>query len=337
MKDVIKTAVTAGVILLLLFFLQRLLMPKYMEGITEGAFIAEYYGEEKNHDVIVLGDCEVYENISPAVLWRDFGIHAYIRGSAQQTMWQSYYLLRETLTYETPKAVVLSVFAMQYDTPQNEAYNRMTLDGMRWSADKIDAVRASMLPEEEFIEYVFPLLRFHERWKELEAQDIRYLFQKRKVTHNGFVPHTGVMPSGELPAPAQLTRERFGENAMLYLERIRVLCEENNIPLILLKAPSLWPHWYDEWDAQIAAYADAHDLAYYNFLSLQEEIGLDFSTDTYDAGLHLNVYGAEKCATYLGGILQRDFGLADRRGEEPLSSVWEEKLEEYDRATETTP
>ena len=52
--------------------------------------IAEYYQEEKNHDVIFVGDCELYENISPQVLWDEYGINSYIRGSAQQLIWQSY-------------------------------------------------------------------------------------------------------------------------------------------------------------------------------------------------------------------------------------------------------
>ena len=51
-----------------LFLLQRLLVPKYMGRVVEGAFIEEYYDEKSPHDVIILGDCEVYENLSPAVL-----------------------------------------------------------------------------------------------------------------------------------------------------------------------------------------------------------------------------------------------------------------------------
>ena len=52
-----------------LWLLQRLLEPKYMHGIVEGAMIAEYYNEDMDHDVVFVGDCELYENISPAVLW----------------------------------------------------------------------------------------------------------------------------------------------------------------------------------------------------------------------------------------------------------------------------
>ena len=52
-------------------FLTHLLQPKYMGKVVEGAMIAEYYDETTTHDVIFLGDCEVYENFSPITLWED--------------------------------------------------------------------------------------------------------------------------------------------------------------------------------------------------------------------------------------------------------------------------
>ena len=41
-KRVLKTVISVILILVLLAGLQRLLMPKYMTGIVEGAMIAEY-------------------------------------------------------------------------------------------------------------------------------------------------------------------------------------------------------------------------------------------------------------------------------------------------------
>jgi len=76
-------------------------------------------------------------------------------------------------------------------------------------------------------------------------------------------------------------------------------------------------------------YAREHDLKYYNFLSCIEEIGLDFSQDTYDAGLHLNLSGAEKLSRYFGAILTQECGFESRRGEENLESAWIEKLAAY--------
>ena len=133
-----KVALSAALVVGSLFLLQRLLVPKYVDDIIEGAFIAEYYREErKDFDVVFVGDCEVYENFSPVVLWEDYGIHSYIRGSADQYIWQSYYLLEDTLRYEKPDVVIFNVLSLQYNESQSEAYNRMSLEGMEWSPAKV--------------------------------------------------------------------------------------------------------------------------------------------------------------------------------------------------------
>lgn len=51
-------------------------------------------------------------------------------------------------------------------------------------------------------------------------------------------------------------------------------------------------------------------------------------------GLHLNLSGAEKITEYLGEVLRQEAGLADRRGEEHLSQVWDGKLAAYEQEKE---
>lgn len=330
-RRICKLAGTLLIVIASLYLLQRLLMPKYAADVVEGALIAEYYQEEKDHDVIMVGDCEVYENFSPVVLWEEYGINSYIRGSAQQLIWQSYYLLEDTLRYEKPDVVIFNVLSMKYNEPQKEAYNRMTLEGMRWSLPKVKSILASMTEEEKFADYVFPVLRYHSRWSELSADDVAYMFRTKKVSHNGYYMRVDVKPAENVPEGNILADYSFGENAYAYLDRMTELCKENDIRLILIKAPSLYPYWYDEWEEQIEAYAEENGLLYINFLELVEETGLDFQTDTYDAGLHMNLSGAEKITRYLGKVLREEAGLEDRRGEAHLSEVWEEKTAAYEQ------
>jgi len=112
---------------------------------------------------------------------------------------------------------------------------------------------------------------------------------------------------------------------------MRELCEEKGVEFVLMKAPSISPHWYDEWDVQMEEYAKENGLKYINFIPLQEEIGLDMTKDTYDAGLHLNVWGAEKFSIYFGKWLKENTELPDRRRDEKYSSVWEEKTKRYEK------
>ncbi|MBP5181284.1 MAG: SGNH/GDSL hydrolase family protein [Clostridiales bacterium] len=313
------------------WYLQKLLVPKYQRGVVEGAMISEYYDSEEPHEVIFLGDCEVYENISTVALYRDYGISSYIRGSAQQLTWHSYYLLEDTLRYETPEVVVFNVLALKYGEPQSESYNRMTLDGMAWSLSKWNAIEASMTGDEHMIDYVFPILRYHSRWNELTQTDFDHVFERDRVTTNGYYMRTDVMPEGEFPAPTPLTDYTLPESSMEYLQRIVDLCRENDIELILIKAPTLYPHWYEQWDEQVRDFADQNGVPYINYIYLRDAIGLDMSTDTYDAGLHLNLSGAEKFADYIGEYLVSHYDLTDYRQVPEVASLWENDILFYDQ------
>lgn len=329
-----KKRVLAGVLVLILvigslYLLQRLLVPKYQTGIVEGSMVEEYYKDESDHEVLFVGDCEVYENFSTITLWENYGITSYIRGSAQQLTWQSYYLLEDALRYETPKVVVFNVLALKYNEPQSEAYNRMSIDGMKWSSSKVNNIMASMTKEEYLIDYMFPLLRYHSRWSELNSDDFEHIFSKDLVTHNGYYMRVDSKAQGEFPSPTPLADYTLGDTAMGYMQKMADLCEEKGIELVLIKAPTEFPHWYDEWDAQVVEFAEENGLDYINYIPLQDEIGLDMSVDTYDAGLHLNTSGAEKMADYFGAWLVENYDLTDYRQDEEVAAIWQEKVDFY--------
>ncbi len=340
MKKRIALLAALAVSLAVLLLLQALLVPKYMDNTKEGALIGEYYENAGNNDVVFIGDCEVYENFSPITLWENHGITSYIRGSAQQLIWQSYYLMEETFRYETPKVMVFNVLSMKYDTPkstgaqsQREAYNRMTLDGMRLSASKWKSIMASMTEEEKEWEaqysYLFPLLRYHDRWSQLAEDDFKYWFRRDQVSDQGYLMQTGVKPLEDEHVERPLVDYSFGENSWYYLDKMVELCKQHGTQLVLIKAPALSPVWWDQWDAQIAEYAKEKGLLYINMLDYQQEIGIDWSTDTYDTGLHLNVYGAEKAADWFGNVLRQQCDVPDRREDAALADIWAEKCQTY--------
>lgn len=327
-KNIIRAVVLTLVSVALLWFVQRLLMPKYQKGVVEGSFTEEYYRETVPHEVLFFGDCDVYENFSPVRMYEDYGISSYIRGSGEQYIWQSYYLLKDALRTETPKVVVLTVHSLQFNEARKESYNRMTLDGMRWSQDKIDVINASMTDGESFISYVFPVLRFHDRWDELTATDFEHVFSKNITSNNGYYMRCDAVPFDGYPPQTPLIDSAFGSNAMGYLQKITDLCNERGIKLILVRAPIEYG-WYEQWDENVQQFADANNLTYINFNDYVSDMGLDLSTDTYDAGIHLNIYGAEKLSDFFGAYLKANYDLTDYREDPEVSSVYNSKIEFY--------
>lgn len=310
---------------------QRILIPKYQGAVIEGNFTEEYYRDKTPHDLLIIGNCESYENISPMELWSEFGITSFIRGNSNQLISQSYYILMDALERETPKAVLLNVQAMEVAGQDTEEYNRMVFDGMPWGRNKWEGISASMMEGEHMVEYLFPILRYHSRWSSLEKEDFIYSWKEKPLTSfQGYYLRADIRPAAEFPRERRKADYTFPEENYQYLDRIREACEDRGIPLILMKAPSLYPEWPEPYEEQIEAYSQEHGLLYYNFLELMEETGLDMTRDTYDEGLHLNVYGAEKVARYLGAALQRELGLPDHRQEPEIASYYEERLEAYE-------
>lgn len=331
-SDILKIIAVLLAFSLVFCLVNALFQPKYATDLVEGGMLSQYYREAGGHDVIFLGDCEVYANFSPMELYREKGITGYVRGSSQQLIWQSYYILKETFRYETPKAVVYNVNAMRYGAPVNEAYNRLTIDKMRWSAEKVGIIQASMLEEEDFLSYVFPILRYHSRFDELKIEDFQYLFQSKDVTWNGHLMNKNIKPVGKLPTKRLLPDYDFAPICWEYLDKIRTLCAEHGTELILVKAPSVYPFWYDEYEAQIQDYAGKNGISYYNLLTKAEEIGIDYQADTYDGGLHLNLSGAVKLSRWFAGILAENHRLPDHRDDAAIAPRYEETLRRYDAA-----
>ena len=313
------------IFVLIFIFFNRLLSPKYATSLVEGSMISQYYNESKDHEVIFIGDCEVYANFSPMVMYEEEGIKAYVRGSSQQLVWQSYSILEETLKYETPKVVVFNVNALRYSEPVSEEYNRLTIDYMKWSKQKMDIIKSSMTEDENIWYYIFPILRYHSRYDKLTEEDFEYLFKRKDNTFNGFLVNKNIKPAGDLPVQRKLASYQFEDICYDYLDKITKLCKDNGIQVVLIKAPSLYPYWYDEYDEQMQKYAEENNVDYYNLKNYVDEIGIDYSVDTYDGGLHLNLTGATKLSEFFANILMENYDLTNYKGD-PL---YEQKLKEY--------
>ena len=213
--------------------------------------------------------------------------------------------------------------------PQNEAYNRLNLDGMKLSMSKWNAIQASMTEEESALSYLFPLLRYHARWSELSGEDFRYLFHRDILSDSGYLMNVEVRPAANVPTGKPLADYRFSETCYGYLDKMVELCEAHGVQLVLMKAPSLYPYWYDQWEEQMDAYAAQHNIPYINFLELTDEMAIDFNTDTYDSGLHLNLYGAEKMSHWFGQWLVDNTDVEDRRSQAPYAEIWNAKSAAY--------
>lgn len=317
---------TAAFLLLLAAALQAIcsiLRPK-----QNAAGEALYREPAHSLDVLFMGSSHMLNGVSPMQLWAEYGIPSVNLGRNGQVLPVTYYALQEALRWQSPKAVVLDVYKVVQDSLIDSAASlHATMDHMRPGLPKLRAAQ-DLLPPEERTEYLLDIVLYHNRWKELTAEDFRPADTTEKGAQALFTqeaPYAGwtLLPPEETAAPVRLQID--------YLDRIAALCREEGIELILVALPFTTPA-DDELNRQavvngMADYAQDKGLAFVNLMHRTGEMEFDFSQDMADT-YHVNWQGMAKVTSWLGGYLAEHCGLPDRRGEEAYRR-WNEALPAY--------
>ncbi|MCR5734106.1 MAG: SGNH/GDSL hydrolase family protein [Lachnospiraceae bacterium] len=324
-------------IILLVYLLNRLFTPKYETENLDGRITREYYKEKLDTDIIFVGSSTVYSGISPMVLWQEKGYTSYDRSNASQTIWTSYYMIEDAIKYRKPELVVLDVGFIKYDDDFcEEPSNRKAIDGMRLSRSKIDLIKAASGKDEKLSEYLFPVLRFHTRWKELTSEDFLYTFYDRDVTYNGFLfdfRETETLPAHD--GYAHGDEVVISPKNLEYLNKTIELCRDNDVELFLMKVPSYSDNWSLGYDRRIGEIASNSGIDYVNFDPYSDEMGIDYRKHSPDEGSHLNTTGAEIFTSYLGDYIKDHYDITSHSNDPKYEKVWEKKLVRYENDKKT--
>lgn len=256
---------------------------------------AAFYGEEADTiDVFFVGDSVTAEGISPMEIWHEYGITSMVSAGPWFSMCRTYYTLADIFKSQSPRIVFVetdSLFAKDGTSPLENALTTI-------------------------MERYFPMIRYHDRWKDLTAEDLT-----QAPDADWCSVTKGYNYSNECtPWPGEEYRTPSDEKASLslvdlfYLNRIRRLCEKNGATLVLLQMPCAATWRYPVFNA-IKEYTDRHGLLSLDLNPAYEEYGLDWSTDTRDGGNHLNYSGARKVSLWLGLWISDHFDLADHRSD----------------------
>lgn len=330
-KNTIKYLVALALICGLTVLLDHIFIPKYISENQDGRITGEFYRQTTDMDVIFLGASTVHYAISPDYMWGHYGFSSYDRSNASQTIWQSYYMLEDTLKFKRPSLVMLDVSFMKNGQEFiEEPSNRKTIEAMKDPVAKYGAVMSSKYFEEQPLSYYFPILRYHSRWKELKAEDYRYAFASPDVTYEGYIMDFTIPEEQSIYPVEDIEFADFPEKSMVYLYKIIELCKKENIKLVLMKTPTYVNNWHREYDERLNEIALENNLTYINFVEYDKDMDLKVRVDFIDDGEHMNVSGAEKFSNYLGKYITNNFDLPVH--DEGFNSIWQQKYERYENA-----
>ena len=123
--------------------------------------------------------------------------------------------------------------------------------------------------------------------------------------------------------------EEINSLNMRYLNKIVEKCQENNIKLVFVSAPSV-KNWSYKRHNGVSDYAKKNNIDFIDLNLKQEEINIDWHTDTRDKGDHLNYWGALKATEYMGNYLSDLDILKDRRNDK-IAEKWNQSYNRYQK------
>lgn len=295
---------------------------------------------ENTLDVLYVGSSHVFSSISPEDIFMEYGITGYVQASSSQKIWQSYYYIEESFQTQKPKVVVFDTFMALDGESQSEAFNREAIDRMKLSPAKIHAMKTAVEnnpDEEDFMSYLFLLLRYHDRWEELSREDYLWFITEAEAPAKGFLARIGTAPASfnlksyeSLPInPPQINKV-----CLDYLDKMKKICEKHGSKLVLTKFPTCL--WNGEASAAIRKWADENEIPFLDYNAekqLRKEADIQWEEDSLDGGNHLNYDGAMKITKAFGAYLNREFSFKDKRKDDSYLQ-WQRDFDYYKRCVE---
>lgn len=297
-----------------------------------------FYKMKRNSvDVLFIGSSVAANAFCPQQMYNEYGIRSYNLSSEQQSLFLSYYWIKEAYRFQNPQIVVVDLNFLRKAHPEDplntvESLTRKCIDPMRWSPVKVEAVhdiarRSSVFAEDAAhvgyakqseMSYYLPNIRFHSRWSSgLGSEDFNYhmcnyselkgwntLIYYADPELNPYEPY--VYSESEDSSEVDSTQEE-------YLRRLGELCKEKGTKLILVNLPGGMTAGFDNACRRIAADLDAD---YYNYCekSIYEQINAHMPLECVIG--HSNYWGSRKLSAFTGKLLSTQYEIPSVRDEQ---------------------
>ena len=309
---------------------------------------------EDTVQVIAAGTSHMQYGFVPMQLYKEKRIRAYNLAVSALRLPATYYQLAEALAYQHPKVIMLDASALFLEGYDGIQWRRVLDTGFRPGLNKLEASveYASEKNQDtslifgglrDVADAFFPLLFYHERWKEgcspagfinaskpyygkgyvlstlcqrswttvddlnqmeEELSDTRQFSEIQVVNGSETVTEKGMEPYQVVPS----------EENRKWLGKIKELCDRSQVELCLVKIPVLIaPRYYaSSWTRTKSRLtreiADELGIKYLDVLYEMED-GIDRLRDFRDGGMHMNYHGARKVTNFIGDFLEENYDI----------------------------
>ena len=294
---------------------------------------------------VFLGTSHMEMAVDPMLMYKEKGFVTFNMASSTQPMEGSYYSLEEVFRFANPKYVFFDVSKLFSTSGraayrlilENMQWGSPKLKYIRkWAMLADEEYRLQRL-----ISAFFPIVDYHDRWENLTEQDFVNEAGKRHYYRKGYCPRATIANT-DLVTVERMNLEadqRYqGETRSIIIEngeeiiwegartgaadleisasdqeilvKMLELCKKHDAQLILVKIPSvrLPQQYYGAWTKYksdiVKELAERINVEYIDLL-YDYDLGIDWESDTYDNGAHLNYTGAKKATRFFETYLER--------------------------------
>lgn len=294
-------------------------------------WIAGFYEEpEESLDAVYIGSSNCYSFWNPLIAWESHGITVYPYSCNDQPFAATAHLITEVRKTQPDALIIVNVNSLR-DTVINENNMHYLLDNMPFSVNKLmltkHLCREAGYSLSDSMEYYLPIIRYHERWSELEQNDFDFSFNGLKGA-SAYYSHLQNIEditdlyhtSTESVAP--------DPSVQTLLEDLLDYCDENQVNILFVTVPRAeraedTPGVFRYLNEMI----ESRGYPVLDMMDKLDEIGMETYRDYYNDH-HTNIHGSIKFTRYLADYLVENYGFQNKHGQE-LYSSWEAGREKY--------
>ncbi len=314
-KQIIFKNLIAILLLGVCFIISILVIEKALS--PNNSTFSGFYEEPKDTiDVAFVGGSHGMAAFSPAQIWQENQITSYNIYSWSQNPWTAYHYAVEAIREQDIKVLVVEAFSFSYGQSylpaqtSDETSNEFALS-IPPSLNRLFlslAIRENQvvpLP----ISKMIPVIRYHSRWDDIEFSELYdNLFVSNYSSNKGFGPIFTTEVFDNVDYLDIGTNTQLEASSKEYLLKLIDLCNKEGIQLILAKTPYI-PNPEDRgYLDEIKAICDENNIPFLNYMSedLLNETGFSYSSDMAEHA-HINYLGAKKLSSHIGDFIKENY------------------------------
>lgn len=294
--------------------------------------ITYFYNEPKDSlDVVYIGSSNAWNHFNTVLAYDLYGYKTWHLSTGSQPFTLIKYLIQESEKYQDPSLYVIDItkLADDLDSFTGEQIRNVT-DAMKFSKNRINAINEALsykknINREEYINYYFSFLMYHNSWKKIHKSNIignkdlykSYLFNDTSVVVKPQNTYFWKDDIEELPE----------ENRQILISLINYI-KNNNINVLFVIPNRCFDEKINERLNDAVSIIEKYNLDVINCNKIEElNNNIDFSTDLMDVA-HLNVYGATKYTLYFSKYLKENYKLPNHKKEDS-DTIWNSEYERF--------